>query len=164
MLQVVFRSQLTTLLSYLDIQRLCLAAARNNRKASITGFMVECGGVFLQSLEGQVCDVSETLDRIYRDSRHDHIEIVYSEQDVPRRRFGVWAMNVMFLDDDIFWTKVFGSGYSCDEMLSQPMEPAFAIGVLAMAYRHACSVVGMDPAATGNRLGRIPRIRHMIRR
>jgi hypothetical protein len=164
MLQVVFRSQLTTLLSYLDIQRLCLVAARNNRKAGVTGFMVECGGVFLQSLEGQVRDVTETLERIYRDSRHDHIEIVYSEQDVPRRRFGVWAMNAMFLDDDIFWTKVFGSGYSCDEMLSQPMDPAFAMGVLAMAYRHACSVTGMAPAATGNRLGRIPRISHMIRR
>lgn len=164
MLQVVFRSQLTTLLSYLDIQRLCLAAARYNRKAAVTGFMVECGGVFLQSLEGQARDVGETLDRIYRDTRHDHIEILYSEQDVPRRRFGVWAMNVMFLDDDTFWTKVFGSGYSCDEMLSQPMDPAFAMGVLALAYRHACSVTGMTPTADGNRPGRIPRIRHMIRR
>ncbi|MFP5512493.1 MAG: BLUF domain-containing protein [Alphaproteobacteria bacterium] len=164
MMQVVFRSQLTTLRSYLDIQRLCLVSARNNRKAGVTGFMVECGGVFLQSIEGQVRDVTETLDRIHRDARHDNIQIVYSEQDVPRRRFGAWAMNVMFLDDDTFWTKVFGSGYSCDQMLSQPMEPTFAMGVLAVAYRHACQVTGVPPSATTNRLGRIPRVRHMIRR
>lgn len=164
MLQVVIRSQLTTLLSYLDIQRLCLEAARYNRKSGVTGFMVECGGVFLQSLEGQGRDVTETLDRIYRDTRHDNIQIVYSEQGVPRRRFGAWAMNVMFLDDDAFWRKVFGAGYSCDEMLVRPMEPAFAMGVLAVAYRHACSVTGIAPTVTGNRLGRIPRIGHMIRR
>lgn len=164
MLQIVFRSQLTTLLSYLDIQRICLAAARNNRKAAVSGFMVECGGVFLQSLEGPVHVVNETLDRMYRDNRHDHIEIVCSEQDIPQRRFEVWAMNVMFLDDDAFWTRVFGSEYSCDEMLTQRMDPAFAMGILAMAYRHACSETGLSAAAAGNRLGRIPQIRHMIRR
>lgn len=164
MLQVVFRSQLTTLLSYLDIQQLCLEEARSNRKAGITGFMVECGGVFLQSIEGQRLDVTEALERVHRDARHGNIQILCSEQDVLRRRFGAWAMNVMFLDDDRFCKTVFGSGYACDGMLLQPMDPAFAMGVLAVAYRHACSMTGIAPAAGGSGPGRIPRIDDMFGR
>ncbi|ANC92965.2 hypothetical protein A6A40_14405 [Azospirillum humicireducens] len=164
MLQVVFRSQLTILLSYLDIQQSCLEAARSNRKAGVTGFMVECGGVFLQSIEGQRSDVTKALQRVHRDTRHGNIRIVYSEQGIPRRRFGAWAMNVMFLDDDSLCKTVFGSEYACDEMLVPSMDPAFAMGVLAVAYRHACSMTAIAPAAGGGGLGRIPRIDDMIGR
>lgn len=165
MLQVVFRSQLTKLLSYTDIKRLCLTSARNNRKAGITGFMVECGGVFLEVIEGEAHKVDETFNRIRRDARHDHLEVVYSEDEVERRRFGAWAMNVMFLDDDLFWQTVFGAGFSCDEMLSpRALEPAFALGLLAMAYQYACAQARIAPHPSGGRPGMIPRIGHMFRR
>ncbi|WP_085086530.1 BLUF domain-containing protein [Azospirillum oryzae] len=165
MLQIVFRSQLTRLLSYTDIQRLCLVAARKNRKAGVTGFMVECGGVFLTAIEGETRDVDETFDRINRDTRHDHMEVVYSENGLERRRFGAWSMNVMFLDDDAFWQAVFGSGFSCDELLSnRALEPAFALGLLAMAYQYACVQAKMAPYPPSTKPGRIPRIGHMFRR
>nr|WP_295836017.1 BLUF domain-containing protein [uncultured Azospirillum sp.] len=165
MLQVVFRSQLNRLLSYTDIQRLCLAAARNNRKAGVTGFMVECGGVFLTVIEGETHEVDETFDRIHRDARHDHIEIICSENGLERRRFAAWSMNVMFLDDDAFWQTVFGSGFSCDELLSsRALEPAFALGLLAMAYQYACAQAKIAPEPSGVGPGRIPRIGHMFRR
>lgn len=165
MLQIVFRSQLTKLLSYTDIQRLCLISARNNRKAGVTGFMVECGGVFLTVIEGEAREVEETFNRIHRDPRHDHMETVYSENGLERRRFGAWSTNVMFLDDDAFWQTVFGSGFSCDELLSsRALEPAFALGLLAMAYQYACAQAKIAPHPTGARPGRIPRVGHMFRR
>lgn len=165
MRQIAFRSRLTQLLTYTDIQRLCLNAARNNRKAGITGFMVECGGVFIASLEGDARAVNETFDRIRRDVRHDHVEVVFCEKDVERRRFAAWAMNVMFLDDDAFWQTVFRSDFSCDEMLSrEALEPTFAVGLLALAYRYACSRASIVPVSTNGRSGRIPRIGHMFRR
>lgn len=165
MLQIVFRSQLTRLLSYVDIQRLCLAAALNNRKAGITGFMVECGGVFLVSIEGEAGAVWETFDHVVQDPRHDNMEVVCSKEGIDRRRFGAWAMNVMFLDDDIFWNTVFGSSFSCEQMLSpRTAEPAFAMEVLAMAHQYACAQARIAPSPTGNRAGRIPRIGHMFRR
>lgn len=165
MLQIVFRSQLTRLLSYADIQRLCLVVARSNRKAGVTGFMVECGGVFLTVIEGETREAEETFNRIHRDTRHDHMEIVYSEIGLDRRRFGAWSMNVMFLDDDVFWQAVFGTGFSCDELLSsRALEPAFALGLLAMAYQYACTQAKIEPPPAGARPGRIPRIGHMLRR
>ncbi|MCM8736976.1 BLUF domain-containing protein [Azospirillum sp. A1-3] len=165
MLQIVFRSQLTRLLSYTDIQKLCLASARNNRKAGVTGFMVECGGVFLEAIEGETREVDETFSRVRRDTRHDHMEIVCSENGLERRRFGAWSMNVMFLDDDVFWQTVFGRGFSCDELLSsRALEPAFALGLLAMAYQYACAQAKIEPPPAGARPGRIPRIGHMLRR
>ncbi|MFS2008882.1 BLUF domain-containing protein [Azospirillum sp. CT11-132] len=165
MLQIVFRSQLTKLLSYTDIQKLCLISARNNRKAGVTGFMVECGGVFLETIEGESRAVDKTFNLVCQDTRRDHLEIVYSEKEVERRRFGAWAMNVMFLDDDIFWQTVFGAGFSCDEMLSpRALEPAFALGLLVMAYQYACAQAKIAPHPSGARPGRIPRIGHMLRR
>lgn len=165
MLQIVFRSQLTRLLSYTDIQRLCLISARNNRRAGVTGFMVECGGVFLTVIEGEAHNANDTFDRIRGDTRHDHMEIIYSEDGLERRRFGAWAMNVMFLDDDGFWQTVFGSGFSCDELLSnRALEPAFALGLLTMAYQYACVQAKMAPYPSGTKPGRIPRIGHMFRR
>ena len=165
MLQIVFRSHLTKLLSYTDIQRLCLAAARNNRKAGVSGFMIECGGVFLVSIEGEHRDVDGALDRIFQYPHHDGIEILYSEENLGRRRFGAWAMNVMFMDDDVFWQTVFGSGLSCDEiLLHRTMEPVFALGLLAMAYHHACSRAKILPSPVGAGSGRIPQISHMFRR
>ena len=165
MLQIVFRSQLTKLLSYTDIQRLCLISARNNRRAGVTGFMVECGGVFLTVIEGEPREVDETFNRIHCDTRHDHIEIVCSEDGLERRRFGAWSMNVMFLDDDTFWQTVFGSGFTCDELLSsRALEPAFALGLLAMAYQYACAQAEIAPHPSGAVVGRNPRIGHMFRR
>lgn len=165
MLQIVFRSQLARLLSYTDIQKLCFTAARTNRKTGVTGFMVECGGVFLTVIEGETHDVEQTFDRINRDPRHDHMAIVYSENGLERRRFAAWSMNVMFLDDDAFWQTVFGSGFSSDELLSfRALEPAFALGLLAMAYQYACAQAKIEPYPTGAKPGRIPRIGHMFRR
>lgn len=163
MIHIVFRSRLTTLLSYVDIQGICLALARNNRKADITGFMVECGGLFLGSIEGPPHNIAETFERIRRDPRHESVEIIYAEQDATQRRFGAWSMNVMFLDDDALWRKVFRSGISCDELLDLSVDPTFALGVLAVAYRYACSAAGIDSSAKGKRTGRKPRPGHMIR-
>lgn len=156
---------MTNLLSYVDIQRLCLARARNNRKAGITGFAVECGGVFLVSIEGEPHDVREAFDHIVQDPRHNHVEVIYSEGGIDRRRFGAWSMNVMFLDDDLFWHSVFGSSFSCDQMLSsRTMEPAFALGLLVMAYQYACAQAEIAPSLAGNRAGRLPKMGHMFRR
>ncbi|MCP1613111.1 hypothetical protein J2848_004807 [Azospirillum lipoferum] len=165
MLQIVFRSQLTRLLSYVEIQRLCLAAAKNNSKAGVTGFAVECGGAFLVSIEGDAREVREMLNRIIQDPRHDTFDVVCCEEGIERRRFGTWAMNVMFLDDDLFWSRVFGADFSCDQLLSpRKMEPAFALGLLSMAYQYACAQAEMASSLSSGRAGRLPRIRHMFRR
>lgn len=163
MILYTWRSELKSIMSYTDMQVICLSSAKYNRSANVTGFMIECGGVFLQTLEGPQEAVNSILRRIAADSRHHHVDLLLLSEDLARRQFSAWAMNLMFLDDPLFWRRVVGSLSSYDEFLHCSQDPVFSLGLLSVAYKYACSANGVDPAAVGVKRGRIPRIRNMLR-
>ncbi|WP_377811866.1 BLUF domain-containing protein (plasmid) [Azospirillum sp. A29] len=163
MIIYAFRSELKSIMSYTDMQDICLSSARNNRKWNVTGYMVECGGVFLQALEGPEDAVTSIFRRVVNDPRHHHVDLLLSNDGVARRQFGAWAMNLMFLDDPLLWRRVIGSLSPYDDFLHRSQDPIFALGLLSLAYQFACSATSVDAAATGLKRGRVPRIQHMLR-
>lgn len=163
MIMYTWRSELKSIMSYTDMQIICISSAKYNRSLNVTGFMIECGGVFLQTLEGPEEATNSIFRRVTADSRHHHIDLLLSNDDLKRRQFGAWAMNLMFMDDPIFWQKVVGSLSPYDEFLHRSQDPVFSLGLLSLAYKYACSSNGVDSAADGRKRGRIPRIRNMLR-
>ncbi|MBP2302869.1 BLUF domain-containing protein [Azospirillum picis] len=163
MYMLVFRSELNSILSYNVIKDICILSARNNRRHGISGFMIECGGVFVQILEGSAEAVDATFQRVSADARHHHVDLLLSTAGSAGRQFGAWAMNLMFLDDPLLWRRVAGSLSSYDDFLRRSRDPVFSLGLLSLAYQFACSAINIDPAATGLKRGRIPRTRHMLR-
>ncbi|PWC33006.1 hypothetical protein TSO352_20825 [Azospirillum sp. TSO35-2] len=129
----------------------------------MTGYMVECGGVFVECLEGPPENVKSTMKVIESDRRHHNIATLLHHRTSHRRAFGVWSMNVMFLDDQLLWQRAIGSVHAYDRFLEYSRDPAFSIGVLARAYRHACAVLRVDPAAPTASRGKIPRLKQMLR-
>ena len=69
----------------LDISR------RNNRRDSITGYLVSDGGWFLQILEGENEKVMEALVRIRFDARHSDVAVLSTRQ-IRTRSFPQWSM------------------------------------------------------------------------
>ncbi|WP_451982893.1 BLUF domain-containing protein [Azospirillum endophyticum] len=163
MIMYAFRSELKSIMSYTVMQDICLLSARNNKKWNVTGYMVECGGVFLQALEGPEEAVTSIFRKVADDPRHHHVDVLLSTDGVARRQFGAWAMNLMFLDDPLLWRRVVGSLSPYDDFLRRSQDPIFALGLLSLAYQFACSATSVDPAATGLKRGRVPRKRHMLR-
>lgn len=164
MITYAFRSELKSIMSYVDIQDICILSAKNNRKAKVTGFMVECGGVFLQILEGPEDAVSSIFRRISIDTRHHHVDLLLATDGLSRRQFGAWAMNLMFMDDPILWSQVVGSLSPYDDFLQRSQDPIFSLGLLSHAYKYACAAMGVDPTSTVVNHGRIPRAHHMLGR
>lgn len=151
------------IMPYPDIQDLCISAARYNRDADVTGFMIECGGVFLQAVEGREEAVDTVLHRTRRDSRHHHIDHLLSIDGAARRQFGAWAMNLMFLDDARLWRRAVGPLKEYDDFLLRSRDPVFSLGLLSLAYRFACSAMEVDPAAVGLKRGRVPSAAQMLK-
>ncbi len=72
---------------------LSVARARNQRDG-LTGILCYAAPNFLQCLEGPRAAVSRTLGRIYRDPRHEHLNVV-DARFVPARGFPDWSMEVL---------------------------------------------------------------------
>jgi hypothetical protein len=66
-------------------------ARAGNKKISVTGALLITDDEFVQTLEGRESVVRELYAKIYKDSRHEHVELLESG-DVPARVFGRWAM------------------------------------------------------------------------
>lgn len=62
-----------------------------NLSQGITGVLCYGNGAFLQVLEGARPAVSHLYNRIQRDARHTHIELLRFEE-ITERRFACWSM------------------------------------------------------------------------
>ena len=164
MITYAFRSELKSIMSYADMQDICISSAKYNQRAKVTGFMVECGGVFLQILEGPDDAVISIFRRISIDTRHHHVDLLLSNDGLRQRQFGAWAMNLMFMDDPILWSQVIGSLSPYDDFLQRSQDPIFSLGLLSHAYKYACAAAGVEPTSTEARHGRIPHAHHMLGR
>lgn len=67
------------------------ASQRNNTRDGITGFLIFDKTWFVQVLEGEQAKVTETYDRIAKDSRHTGT-VVMSVRDTAMRSFPNWSM------------------------------------------------------------------------
>lgn len=79
------RSMLTNMREILSVSQ------RNNSRDGITGFLIFDKIYFIQILEGERSRVTETYNRIARDSRHSTATII-NVRDVPARLFPNWTM------------------------------------------------------------------------
>jgi hypothetical protein len=79
------RAMLTNMREILSVSQ------RNNSRDGITGFLIFDQTWFVQILEGERKQVTETYNRISRDARHSGTAIV-NVRDVPARLFPNWTM------------------------------------------------------------------------
>ncbi len=67
-----------------------------NAENQLTGMLCFDGKVFIQILEGPVTQIEATYSKILSDSRHGHIEQIYSGE-IRERSFNDWYMGYQFL-------------------------------------------------------------------
>lgn len=75
------------------------ASNRNNEKSGITGALLFDSLWFVQILEGDRLAVSETLNRILRDERHDKVTVM-DARPAESRLFENWWMGLGMLQGD----------------------------------------------------------------
>lgn len=75
------------------------AARSANKKIGVTGALLITDDEFVQALEGPEPVVRELYAKIYKDKRHEHVELLESG-DVPERVFGRWAMAKVAADGE----------------------------------------------------------------
>ena len=75
------------------------AARSNNKRQGVTGALLITDEEFVQTLEGPEPVVRELYARIFKDKRHEHVEVLESG-DVSERVFGRWAMAKIAADGE----------------------------------------------------------------
>ncbi|GAA2478692.1 BLUF domain-containing protein [Winogradskya humida] len=69
-------------------------ARANNARQDLTGVLLFNRDCFMQCLEGDREQVTETFAAISQDARHDHVALV-AVQDIPQRSFPDWTMGLL---------------------------------------------------------------------
>lgn len=70
-----------------------MVSRRNNKQCNVTGFLFFDGRYFIQALEGDRVDVSNTYHRIVTDERHKNL-ILITSMEIRSRLFAGWAMGL----------------------------------------------------------------------
>ncbi|MEC7522675.1 MAG: BLUF domain-containing protein [Myxococcota bacterium] len=96
--QLIYVSRATRKLTLRDTMAILDAAKPNNEANGVTGLLAYGGGHFLQVLEGEGRQVTDTFARILRDARHEEAQIV-DFSIIQARRFDDWSMHLINLDD-----------------------------------------------------------------
>lgn len=103
--QLVYISDARIPISKEEISGILESSRRNNPARGITGLLLYCDGVFIQTLEGK----SEAVERLYRvicdDPRHSNAEVL-SDSMVDDRAFGDWSMAFLEPSSADFKTKI----------------------------------------------------------
>jgi len=78
---------------YLDLDALLEKSRINNKAVDVSGFLFFDGLYFVQALEGNRCDVSNTYHRIVTDTRHKNL-ILITSLEIRSRLFAGWSMGL----------------------------------------------------------------------
>lgn len=78
------------------------AAAKNNKKLQVSGFLYFIGSTFIQILEGKKNDLLPILGKIERDTRHRNIRYIQVTE-IQHEHFKDWHMH--FIDGKKFTAK-----------------------------------------------------------
>jgi Sensors of blue-light using FAD len=74
-----------------QIRRILAAARTNNQKANLTGALTFNESYFAQVLEGAADDLMALMQRINRDARHSHLQVL-ERAEITTRSFPQWSM------------------------------------------------------------------------
>ena len=77
----------------LDIDDLLAVSRRNNSRVDVSGLLFFDGLYFIQALEGDRADVSNTYHRIVTDTRHKNL-ILIASLEIRSRLFAGWSMGL----------------------------------------------------------------------
>lgn len=81
------------------VDRIIAVARRRNPVNGITGLLVFGSGIFFQWLEGPRDHVTQLMNNIARDTRHNTIVSLSESEEVRERIFPDWAMELVSSDD-----------------------------------------------------------------
>jgi len=82
-----------------ELSRLADNAAIKNKELGITGILMASGGIFFQVIEGPKENIDSLFREIIKDSRHEDILLLSSEQSANLKRiFPEWNMKKIDLD------------------------------------------------------------------
>jgi hypothetical protein len=91
MLQIIYASAATVRFTELELTLLLRDARGNNTRLGVTGMLLYQDGSFLQVIEGDEHVLEALFQKIGRDERHAHVNILF-RREIEERHFGDWAM------------------------------------------------------------------------
>jgi len=94
-------SRLTNPLSIEEVETIGIISSQNNRKDNITGLLVYFEKLFFQIIEGNDEKVDQLFEKIGKDSRHNDIIKLKTEDGIDQRLFPTWSMKTINLDDNV---------------------------------------------------------------
>lgn len=95
---VVYKSRCKGLANWDLVESILSSSTRNNPASDITGVLVATETHFLQVLEGEFETVNAILEQIFRDTRHEKVQLIRFAE-IEERNFGEWAMHGIGLFD-----------------------------------------------------------------
>ena len=96
--QVVYCSRAADDVDDNAVDRLISKARRVNPELGITGLLVFGSGVFFQWIEGPRDNVTQLMNRIRQDPRHEHVVMLSESEEVRERLFPDWSMELVTPD------------------------------------------------------------------
>ena len=96
---LVYCSQVSDGIDQTEVDAIVATARRFNPALGITGVLVFGSGVFFQWIEGPKTNVLELVKRIDADSRHKHMTIISSDEEIRERIFPTWDMELVGAED-----------------------------------------------------------------
>jgi hypothetical protein len=96
---LVYCSRAAAGLDQAAVDGIIAVAQRRNPLNGITGLLVFGSGIFFQWLEGPRARVTQLMNNIKNDVRHDTIVPLSESEEVRERLFPDWAMELVTTDD-----------------------------------------------------------------
>ena len=97
MRQIVYTSVTNGKFQVEELGAILHDARFHNKRNAVSGLLLFDGKRFLQALEGESRDVSNTFERISRDKRHRSIKVLCNRK-IEFREFGNWDMATKVLE------------------------------------------------------------------
>lgn len=89
--RLIYFSQYAQLDGPVGLDQILEESWKNNRQNEITGLIISKGAFLIQLLEGKRQPITQTLQRIFNDNRHEKIVLVDMSQ-IESRLFQDWSM------------------------------------------------------------------------
>ena len=95
---VMYKSRCKGLANWDLVESILASSTKKNPVSDITGVLVATETHFLQVLEGEFESLNATLERIFRDTRHEKVQLIRFAE-IEERKFAEWAMHGIGLFD-----------------------------------------------------------------
>ena len=97
--QLIYCSRAAPGVEAAAVDRIIETARRVNPARGITGLLVFGSGMFFQWIEGPRDNVTQLMDRIRSDPRHEQVVTLSETEEVRERLFPDWDMELVTADD-----------------------------------------------------------------